>query len=107
MRLAPFLLALALFPQPGTAQRLLANGSPTRRAATVAAANAVRVARPPAIDGKDSDDAWRDAPHIDGFRVFDPVEDGDPSMRTDATSYAVPSSSARPTPLFVPNVRRS
>ncbi len=84
MRLAPFLLALALFPQPGTAQRLLANGSPTRRAATVAATNAVRVARPPAIDGKDSDDAWRDAPHIDGFRVFDPVEDGDPSMRTDA-----------------------
>ncbi|HEX7123383.1 MAG TPA: DUF5916 domain-containing protein [Gemmatimonadaceae bacterium] len=36
------------------------------------------------IDGRGGDLAWRQAPAVDAFRVFDPVEDGEPSMRTEA-----------------------
>jgi hypothetical protein len=43
-----------------------------------------RVARPPVIDGRDDDAAWRDAAPITAFRQFDPVEDAEPTMRTEA-----------------------
>ena len=49
-----------------------------------AAASATRAARAPSIDGRDDDAAWRDATPITGFRQFDPVEDAESSMRTEA-----------------------
>jgi hypothetical protein len=49
-----------------------------------AVARAARATQAPSIDGRDDDAAWRDATPITGFRQFDPVEDSDPSMRTDA-----------------------
>jgi hypothetical protein len=52
------------------------------RAATTA--TAARAAQPPAVDGRDDDAAWSAATPITAFRQFDPVEDADPSMRTEA-----------------------
>ena len=49
-----------------------------------AAASAARASRAPSIDGRDDDAAWRDAAPITEFRQFDPVEDGESSMRTEA-----------------------
>jgi hypothetical protein len=40
--------------------------------------------RAPRIDGRDDDDIWGTIEPITGFRQFDPVEDGDPSFRTEA-----------------------
>jgi Domain of unknown function (DUF5916)/Carbohydrate family 9 binding domain-like len=45
---------------------------------------AVRAAAPPVIDGRDGDAAWRLAPVINGFRKFQPVEDAEPSVTTEA-----------------------
>ena len=47
-------------------------------------AHSVRAERAPVIDGRDDDEAWRTASVIDGFRTFDPVEDGEPRFRTEA-----------------------
>ena len=47
-------------------------------------ASATRVVQPPAIDGSDADAAWGAAAPITAFRQFDPVEDAEPSMRTEA-----------------------
>jgi hypothetical protein len=49
-----------------------------------AAAMASRTARAPLIDGRDDDDIWHSAVPATGFRMFDPTEDGEPSMRTAA-----------------------
>src|SRR5690242_13108698 len=49
-----------------------------------AAANATRSAEAPSIDGRDDERAWRDAAPVTAFRQFDPVEDAEPSMRTEA-----------------------
>jgi len=51
---------------------------------TRAAASAARAAQAPSIDGRDDDAVWRDVAPITGFRQFDPVEDAEPSMRTEA-----------------------
>jgi hypothetical protein len=45
---------------------------------------ASRTARAPLIDGRDDDDIWHSAVPATGFRMFDPTEDGEPSMRTAA-----------------------
>ena len=50
--------------------------------ATVAVAS--RAIKPPVIDGKADDPAWATAQVIQGFRTFDPVENGDPRFRTEA-----------------------
>jgi hypothetical protein len=86
-------LASLLRPSVLGASLVLA-GMPTlnaQRAAPVPAetgstssATAARAARPPAIDGRADDAAWRDAAPITAFRQVDPVEDADPSMRTEA-----------------------
>lgn len=47
-------------------------------------ATAQRAANPPVIDGKDDDEVWRLATPIGEFRQFRPVEDADPSVRTEA-----------------------
>jgi len=44
--------------------------------------NAVRVPRPPSLDGRLDDEAWREAPPIGGFRQIDPVEGAAPTEST-------------------------
>src|SRR5881628_916661 len=51
---------------------------------TATTATAVRAAHPPAIDGRDDDPVWREAPAITQFREFQPKEDGDPRFATEA-----------------------
>jgi hypothetical protein len=53
-------------------------------AATANRALATRASHAPVIDGRDDDAIWRIAQPITAFREFDPVEDGEPSMRTEA-----------------------
>ena len=63
-------------------------GSPTSREPVVAAmAMASRASRAPLIDGRDDDDLWRSVPAITGFRLFDPIEDGEPTLRTEARDH--------------------
>jgi hypothetical protein len=50
----------------------------------VAVARAVRAASTVNIDGLDRDDVWQKAPAVEGFRVFDPKEDAEPTMQTSA-----------------------
>ena len=45
---------------------------------------AVRATAPHRISADENAPLWQGAQLIDGFRVFDPTEDGDPSMRTTA-----------------------
>lgn len=45
---------------------------------------AVRASQPPVIDGRLNDAIWETARAIDRFRMFEPVEDGDPRFRTEA-----------------------
>ncbi len=47
-------------------------------------ATAIRAPSSPQIDGRDADALWRDAPAVDGFRQFDPKEDVEPTLRTEA-----------------------
>ncbi|MGH7502730.1 MAG: DUF5916 domain-containing protein [Longimicrobiales bacterium] len=42
-----------------------------------------RAARPPSIDGLADDDVWRVAVRVADFRQFEPLEDADPSFRTE------------------------
>jgi hypothetical protein len=57
---------------------------PLPGAPTATSAVAVRAAVPPVIDGRDADAVWSLAPPITGFRQFRPVEDAEPSFRTEA-----------------------
>ncbi|HEX9564405.1 MAG TPA: DUF5916 domain-containing protein, partial [Gemmatimonadaceae bacterium] len=79
-------LLLAALSHPLAAQRLVRQpaGSGPAGAAAVSVARAVRAEATPSIDGLDRDGIWRNAPPVDGFRQFDPVEDGDPTFRTEA-----------------------
>jgi hypothetical protein len=45
---------------------------------------AVRAPGPVVVDARDAEPFWRMATAVDNFRVFDPVEDGEPSFRTEA-----------------------
>lgn len=56
----------------------------TSRALSATVAVAARAARAPIIDGKGDDAVWATAQLIEGFRTFDPVENGDPRFRTEA-----------------------
>ncbi len=47
-------------------------------------AKATRATRAPVLDGRDDDDIWRSAQPITAFRQFDPVEDGEPPLATEA-----------------------
>lgn len=85
-----FLAAALLAPAFSYAQTELASNRPgaaksdvgPRASATVAIAS--RAAKPPVIDGKADDAVWATAQVIDGFRTFDPTENGDPRFRTEA-----------------------
>ena len=50
--------------------------------APVTVGRAVRATRSPVIDGRDDDPAWGEAPALDGFRQFEPTENGDPAFPT-------------------------
>jgi hypothetical protein len=63
-------------------QQHSSNGTLSRSAMT--SALATRATSPIDLDGRDHDGVWRTAQVIDGFRVFDPVEDGEPTMKTEA-----------------------
>lgn len=54
--------------------------APTVSLTRAAASPAVRA---PIIDGSDADAVWSTVTPITGFRVFDPKEDGDPTMPTE------------------------
>ena len=43
-----------------------------------------RAIRPPQIDGRDDDSIWATAAVITDFRQWEPTEDGEPSVRTEA-----------------------
>ena len=58
--------------------------TPSASAPARVMATASRAERAPVIDGRDDDAAWARATPIDGFRGFDPVEDAEPAMRTEA-----------------------
>jgi hypothetical protein len=75
------LLALVVAPQQPTADGIPA----AARVATPASptATAVRAERPPAIDGRDDDPVWRDAPRYAQFRTFEPTVDKDPRFATE------------------------
>ncbi|PYP35542.1 MAG: hypothetical protein DMD48_14170, partial [Gemmatimonadetes bacterium] len=55
---------------------------PTSLSTTTAVAQ--RATTPPTIDGKDDDAVWRLAPSIREFRQFQPTEDGEPTVVTEA-----------------------
>ena len=55
---------------------------PSAPSATTAVAH--RAATPPVIDGKDNDEVWRLGPVIKDFRQFQPTEDANPSLPTEA-----------------------
>ncbi|MGQ0767545.1 MAG: DUF5916 domain-containing protein [Gemmatimonadota bacterium] len=70
-------------PALASGQQLLGTGrSPAAPANLVT--EAVRAEPAPVIDGRGSDAVWTIAHVISGFRVFDPVEDGEPTMQTEA-----------------------
>jgi len=54
-------------------------------AAPVAAAQAraTRAVRPPAIDGRDDDAAWKTAAPVSAFREYQPRDNGEPQQRTE------------------------
>ncbi len=61
--------------------------TPSRPSVAASAANVAvthRATKPPVIDGRPDDVIWAGAQVIEGFRVFDPVEDGEPRFRTEA-----------------------
>ncbi|MBL8958628.1 MAG: carbohydrate binding family 9 domain-containing protein, partial [Gemmatimonadetes bacterium] len=48
-----------------------------------ARARVLRTSQPVVVDGRDADAVWAQAPRIDQFRQFAPVEDGTPTFRTE------------------------
>jgi hypothetical protein len=84
------LVALSALASVAAAQDIANNSPRTSRSSnsrSVEPANvavAVRAAKPPVIDGRPDDAIWTTAQVIDGFRVFDPVEDGEPRFKTEA-----------------------
>jgi hypothetical protein len=55
----------------------------TSEAPSATRAVAVQATTPPVIDGRDDDPVWRLAAAITAFRQFRPVEDAEPSFRTE------------------------
>ncbi|MEP7383252.1 MAG: DUF5916 domain-containing protein [Gemmatimonadota bacterium] len=70
--------------RPGHAQQLVSHPVAAAGGALTVITTAIRALKPPTIDGEDTDEVWRTAQRIDGFRVFDPVENGEPTFTTEA-----------------------
>jgi hypothetical protein len=58
--------------------------TPASSPSTSAVMHATQATKAPTIDGSDAEPAWQDAIAITGFRMFQPVEDGEPRFRTEA-----------------------
>lgn len=80
------LLAVSTAHAQGTALAQQAAGGAGAPSPAVAerAVVATRAITPPVIDGRDDDAVWKDAPAITAFRVYRPVENGDPKFKTEA-----------------------
>jgi hypothetical protein len=57
---------------------------PIKAPAALSVMQASPAAQSPVIDGSDSDAAWANAKSIENFRMFQPVEDGEPRFKTEA-----------------------
>src|SRR2546430_14677503 len=79
LSLVPF-AALALSLQ-ATSPSAKSDPPPGSSATT---ATAQRATTPPVIDGKDNDEVWQLAQPITEFRQFQPVEDANPRLKTEA-----------------------
>jgi hypothetical protein len=84
LALAALGVAARATPLAAQAKRPAAAQAGAAVASAHAMASAARAAQAPSIDGRDDDAAWHGAAPITGFRGFDPVEDAEPSMRTEA-----------------------
>ena len=82
-RVIASVICLSLAAAAAGAQQLVRRGD-APRPATATVARAVRATSMIAVDGLAADAVWAEAPAVEGFRVFDPVEDGEPTMRTEA-----------------------
>jgi hypothetical protein len=78
--------ALALVSANANAQQFTgrASTSPAPIPAATSVATALRAPTPPQIDGLTTDAIWREAIAVDGFRQFDPQEDVEPTLKTEA-----------------------
>jgi hypothetical protein len=85
--LAPLCLISAL-ASTAHAQDVVMRGPTSERVSVPAkgsnVAVASRAAKAPVIDGRADDPSWSTAQVIDGFRVYDPIEDGEPRFKTEA-----------------------
>jgi hypothetical protein len=78
-----FAPAMSFAQSEHVSERSVVTAVPDARASATAAV-AARALKAPVIDGKADDAVWATAPVIDGFRTFDPTENGDPRFRTEA-----------------------
>jgi len=85
-KLALALSTVAAVAPVGLAQSIQAQSSIAGASGSRTQGNAIAspTDRPPVIDGRDDDPIWKTATAITGFRVFDPKEDGDPTLLTEA-----------------------
>src|SRR5437867_1146561 len=77
-------IMIPLTPVAAIVLALQTQVSPPPTAPNATTAVARRATTPPVIDGKDNDEVWRSAPVIKDFRQFQPIEDGAPSLPTEA-----------------------
>src|SRR3954462_12536487 len=78
-----FVVASIFYSTSAVAQPAQAQASPAPASTRATAASPALAERPPVIDGRDDDAVWKAATVIDGFRVFAPKEDGDPTFPTE------------------------
>ncbi len=67
-----------------TSVEQVATATATAETAGARQARATRAGRAPVLDGRAEDDVWQTAQRVTAFRQFDPVEDGEPTMATEA-----------------------
>ncbi|MBK8250645.1 MAG: carbohydrate binding family 9 domain-containing protein [Gemmatimonadetes bacterium] len=77
-------LTLVAAGAAGHAQQLAPTSPRAPRAVAPFVTEAVKAGTAPVIDGRDRDAVWAQAQVLDAFRQFDPVEDADPTLRTEA-----------------------
>ena len=80
------LVALIAAAPAGGQQLVRRDGAPNPavRPAATTIATAVRAPASPNIDGLATDAIWSEAAPVDGFRQFDPQEDVEPALKTEA-----------------------
>ncbi|HMH86408.1 MAG TPA: DUF5916 domain-containing protein, partial [Gemmatimonadaceae bacterium] len=84
-RKTALVIAAVLATAPVRAQTIQAQAAADHSTSvSVTSATAARAERPPVIDGRDDDPIWKTATAITGFRLFDPKEDGEPTLQTEA-----------------------